>query len=66
MLVVEAREIGRGRLLVVEPDVLDRGRVGAAMFVQGIYLKLRHFHQNQQRSLRKYWINKCRSAPVRD
>ena len=28
MLVVEAREIGRGRLLAVEPDVLDRGRTG--------------------------------------
>ena len=27
-LVVEAREIGRGRLLAVEPDVLDRGRTG--------------------------------------
>lgn len=36
MLVVEAREIGCGRLLVVEPDVLDRGRVGAAMSVQAI------------------------------
>ena len=28
MLVVEAREIGRGRLLAVEPDVLDRDRAG--------------------------------------
>lgn len=28
MLVVEAREIGRGRLLTVEPDVLDRDRAG--------------------------------------
>ena len=28
MLVVEAREIGLGRLLAVEADVLDRGRVG--------------------------------------
>lgn len=25
MLVVEAREIGRGRALAVDPDVLDRG-----------------------------------------
>lgn len=28
MLVVEAREIGRGRLLAVESDVLDRGLIG--------------------------------------
>lgn len=28
MLVVEARDIGRGRLLAVEPDVLDRCLTG--------------------------------------
>ena len=34
MLVVEAREIGRGRLLAVDPEVLERGRAGqGAMFI---------------------------------
>ncbi len=43
MLVVEAREIGRGRLLAVDPDVLDRGRAGPeAIFVHRICLRLRH------------------------
>lgn len=33
MLVVEAREIGCGGLLAVEPDVLDRGRAGSGVMV---------------------------------
>lgn len=42
MLVVEAREIGRGRLLAVEPDVLDRDRAASeAIFLDGMQLKLR-------------------------
>lgn len=43
MLVVEAREIGPGRLLAVEPDVLDRGRAGPeAIFVNRSFLGLLH------------------------
>ena len=46
MLVVEARDIGRGRLLTVEPDVLDRGRAAqGAMFVHSNCLGLQHYHQ---------------------
>lgn len=46
MLVVEAREIGRGRLLTVEPDVLDRGRAAqGAIVIHSICLSLRHCDQ---------------------
>ena len=46
MLVVEAREIGRGRLLAVEPDVLDRGRAGqGAMLTHSACLSLRYCHR---------------------
>lgn len=45
MLVVEAREIGRWRLLAVEPDVLDRGRAAqGAIVILDICLRLRHCH----------------------
>ena len=40
MLVVEARETGRGRLLAVEPEVLDRDRAASgAIFLDGMCLK---------------------------
>ena len=46
MLVVEAREIGLGRLLAVEPDVFDRGRAAqGAMLTQSGYVNLRYCHQ---------------------
>ena len=38
MLVVDAREIARGRLLAVEPDVLDLGRASSgAIFMLRIW-----------------------------
>ena len=51
MLVVEAREIGRGRLLALEPDVLDRGRIGSgAISVYGSCLVLGRFYPQISRS----------------
>ena len=66
MLVVEAREIGRGRLLAVEPDVLDRGRIGpGAILVHSSCLKngtLLSLYQHGE--LGKHWGRM--SAPVYD
>lgn len=46
MLVVEARERGRGRLLAVEPDVFDRGRAAqGAILTHSTYMNLRYCHQ---------------------
>ncbi len=57
MLVVEAREIGRGRLLAVEPEVLDLGRTGPEAILTIVFevatLLLR---KGQYRKLRKHWV----------
>ena len=67
MLAVEARDIGRGRLLTVEPDVLDRCLTGPeAIFKVAVWsCDTAVVHRAVVQVSKEHWVNKYRkSAPV--